>query len=66
MSLVTWVNGKKTYIVSIIAILYIVSQALIHAITWETAVPEIMAALSAMTIRHGISTATTDSADGSK
>jgi hypothetical protein len=49
-------NGAKTYIVAICAIIGTVGSAVSGAITWPEAFAIIVPAITAMTIRHGITT----------
>lgn len=58
------INGNKTYIVGVVAILYILTQIWTGATTWNTALPEILAALGAMSVRHGITTEAAKNAGG--
>jgi len=48
-------NGKKTYIVAVLTIIYAVTGAAIGKIDWNTAVGIILAALGMSGLRHGIS-----------
>lgn len=54
MNIINWLKGKKTYIISLSAILASVGAYLSGTIDLTTAIQQVWAALLAMSVRGGI------------
>lgn len=54
-----WINGKKTYIVCALTVLFNIALAWDGKITWDEAVNQSKIAVIGATIRHAISSSST-------
>ncbi len=50
----SWLNGKKTYIIAVVAVAYAVVIVGWQQGNWQAALELIMAALGGSAIRHGV------------